>query len=183
MSKITFKKFGLIAVASTILTIASSSAMATEYMDANWAKAACNAWNKSATLTNQLGSKGEAKWIANNAGRGYKLIQMYRSKCGAQSKVQLTIADKGGKAMCIYGGKPDGKKMNMAVDYIMNATDKNWTCMGKGSWGCGAMGAMMSGKLKFSGPKVEAMKVMTPFGAFLKLAGAVPGNKAACPAK
>ena len=183
MFKITLKKFGLVAVTSAIFTVASSSVMAAEYMDANWAKAACNAWNKNAILTGQLGSKGEAKWAANNAGRGYKLIQMYRSKCGAQSKVQLTIADKGGKAVCIYGGKPDGKKMNMAVDYLMNATDKNWTCMGKGSWGCGAMGAMMSGKLKFSGPKMEAMKVMTPFGAFLKLAGAVPGSMAACPAK
>jgi len=108
---------------------------------------------------------------------------MYRSSCGAPTKVQLTIADKGGKAMCIYGGKPDGKKMNMDVDYLMHASDKDWACMGKGSWGCGAMGAMMSGKLKFSGPKMEAMKVMAPFEGFLKLAGTIPGNKAACPAK
>ncbi len=177
-----FRKLGLVTATCAIMSI-TSTAMATEYMDANWARAACNAWNKNATLTTQLGSKSESGWIKNDAGRGYKIIQMYRSKCGAASKIQLTIADKGGKAMCIYGGKPDGKKMNMAVDYIMNATDKNWTCMGKGAWGCGAMGAMMSGKLKFSGPKVEAMKVMSPFGAFLKLAGAVPGSKAACPAK
>ena len=172
-----FKKTGII-LASCAL---STSLMAAEYMDAAWAKQACNAWNKSPVLTTQLGSKHESKWISNNAGRGYKLVQMYRSSCGVKSKVQLTIADKGGKAMCIYGGKPDGKKMNMAVDYLMYATDKNWNCMGRGSWGCGAMGAMMSGKLKFSGPKMEAMKVMTPFGAFLKLAGKVPGNQKACP--
>jgi putative sterol carrier protein len=71
--------------------------------------------------------------------------------------------------------------MNLGVDYLMHATDKNWNCMGRGSWGCGAMGAMMSGKLKFSGPKMEAMKVMTPFEGFLKLAGKVPGNQGACP--
>ena len=43
------------------------------------------------------------------------------------------------------------------------------------------MGAMMSGKLRFSGPKMEAMKVMTPFEKFLKLSGKVPGNQKACP--
>ena len=173
-----FKKAGIV-FSSVLLT---SSAMATDFMDATWAKQACNAWNANATLTGKLGSKSASKWISNDAGRGYKVLQMSRSQCGAKTKIQLNIADKGGKAMCIYGGKPDGKKLNMAVDYIMHATDKNWTCMGKGSWGCGAMGAMGTGKLKFSGPKVEAMKVMGPFGSFLRLAGAVPGNKGAtCP--
>ncbi len=171
------KKTGIILA----LSLASTSLMAGEYMDAAWAKQACNAWNKNNVLMTQLGSKHESKWVSNNAGRGYKLIQMYRSSCGVKTKIQLTIADKGGKAMCVYGGKPDGKKMNMKVDYLMHATDKNWNCMGRGSWGCGAMGAMMSGKLRFSGPKMEAMKVMTPFENFLKLAGKVPGNQKACP--
>jgi putative sterol carrier protein len=52
--------------------------------------------------------------------------------------------------------------------------------MGKGDFGCGAMGAMMSGKLNFKGPKVEAMKVMGPFESFLKLTGKVAGDKSAC---
>lgn len=43
------------------------------------------------------------------------------------------------------------------------------------------MGAMMSGKLKFKGPKMEAMKVMGPFASFLRLTGKVAGNKANCP--
>ena len=43
------------------------------------------------------------------------------------------------------------------------------------------MGAMMSGKLRFSGIKMEAMKVMTPFENLSKLAGKVPGNQKACP--
>lgn len=164
------------------LVLISNSSMATDFMDVNWAKQACNAWNKNAVLTTQLGSKSSSKWIKNDAKRGYKVIQMYRSQCGAKTKVQMNIADKGGKAMCIYAGKPDGKKLNLAVDYVMHATDRNWTCMGRGSFGCGAMGAMMSGKLKFIGPKMEAMNVMGPFASFLRLAGAVPGNKGAtCP--
>ena len=173
-----FKKTGIILA----LSMLSTSLMAAEYMDAAWAKQACDGWNKNAVLTSQLAmNSDDYSWIKNDAGRGYKIVQMYRSSCGVNTKVQLTIADKGGKAMCIYGGKPDSKKMNMGVDYLMHATDKNWACMGRGSWGCGAMGAMMSGKLKFSGPKMEAMKVMAPFEGFLKLAGKLPGNKAACP--
>ena len=42
------------------------------------------------------------------------------------------------------------------------------------------MDAMMSGKLRFSGTKMEAMKVMTPFENFSILAGKVPGNQKAC---
>jgi putative sterol carrier protein len=44
------------------------------------------------------------------------------------------------------------------------------------------MKAMMFGRLKFVGPKVEAMTVMGPFEIFLKLPGKIAGDKA-CPAK
>lgn len=40
----------------------------------------------------------------------------------------------------------------------MNATDEDWACMGKGSFGCGAMGAMMTGKLKFSRPSIRRVQ-------------------------
>ncbi len=43
------------------------------------------------------------------------------------------------------------------------------------------MGAMMTGKLKFEGPKGEAMGVMGPFNAFLTGTGKVPGDKESCP--
>lgn len=164
----------------TSLTLITSITTADNYMDAAWAKKACDAWNKNATLTTEL--SGET-WAANNADRGYKLIQMYRTECGAATKVQLNIEDKDGKAMCTYGGLPDKKAVNPKVDYVMHAKDKHWTCMGSGKFGCGAMGAMGTGKLKFKGPKGEAMSVMGPFGAFLKLAGAVPGEKGSdhCP--
>ena len=178
------KKLGLIVATSLF----ASPVLAETYMDATWAQKACNAWNASPVLTEQLvdvdvneNESGGYSWIKNDAKRGYKLIHMYRTKCGEASKIQLMIQKKGDKAMCVAAGKPDGKKMNMAVDYIMHATDKNWACMGRSSFGCGAMGAMMSGKLKFKGPKVEAMKVMSPFGAFLKVSGSLPGDKASCP--
>ncbi len=167
--------------------VVSTSAVADTYMDAAWANKACAAWNASPILTQQLSNtdtddEGDGyEWAKNDAGRGYKLVQMYRTSCGANTKIQLTIQDKGGKAMCTSAGKPDGKAMNFKVDYLMHATDKNWDCMGKGSFGCGAMGAMMSGKLKFQGPKVEAMKVMGPFESFLQVAGKTAGDKASCP--
>ena len=95
--------------------------------------------------------------------------------------MELQISDKDGKALCTYGGKVKSTALKPEVDYVMNATDEDWTCMGAGSFGCGAMGAMMSGKLQFKGPKMEAMGVMGPFDTFLQLTGKVPGDKKACP--
>lgn len=150
------------------------------FMDSDWAQKACDGWNASDTLTTELA--GEA-WMDNNGDRGYKLVQMYRSECGEDTMIQLTIEPKDGKAMCTYGGKPDGKAFNKKFDYVMNAKDKHWTCIGAGKFGCGAMGAMSTGKLKFKGPKMEAMNVMGPFGSFLRLTGEISGDKGACPAK
>ncbi|CAA6828420.1 MAG: Putative sterol carrier protein [uncultured Thiotrichaceae bacterium] len=177
------KKLMLIALGA----IASASASADIYMDAAWAKKVCDAWNKSPILTTELlqteNEDGQGySWINNNANRGYKLVQIYRTHCGPASKIQLRIEEKNGIAQCVEAGKPDKKVMNFKVDYLMHATDDNWACMGRGSFGCGAMGAMMSSKLKFQGPKLEAMKVMDPFETFLKIAGTVPGDVASCPA-
>lgn len=163
----------MIALAITSLPAVASA----DFMDAPWAKKACDMWNANGTLTGKLG--GDA-WASNNGGRGYKTIQMYRTDCGAGSKIQLTIEDKGGKAMCTYGGKPDGKKFNDKYDYIMHATDKNWTCIGNGESFCGPKMAMGTGKLKFSGPKLEAMSVLGPFEQFLLLTGKVGGDKTPC---
>jgi putative sterol carrier protein len=156
----------------------SAGAQAATFMDAEWAAAACQAWNKAPELT--TGLAGSA-WAENNAGRGYKVIQLYRTKCGEGSKVELQISDKGGKAECTYGGAVKTAELNPDVDYLMNASDEDWACMGEGKFGCGAMGAMMTGKLKFKGPKGEAMGVMGPFDTFLQLTGKVPGDKSACP--
>lgn len=172
-----------ITLAACLLTMFTTQAQAGEFMDAAWAKAACDAWNANSTLTSGLVNTDGYSWAGNDNKRGYKLIQMYRTPCGDSSKVQLNITVQGDKATCVYGGAPDGKKMDYDYDYLMHATDEDWTCMGEGKFGCGAMGAMMSGKLKFTGPKVEAMKVMSPFENFLQLTGKVPGTKTECKTK
>lgn len=156
----------------------SAQAQAATFMDADWATAACEAWNKAPELTKGLAGSA---WAANNAGRGYKVIQLYRTKCGEATRVELQISDKDGKALCTYGGKVKSTALKPDVDYVMNATDEDWACMGAGSFGCGAMGAMATGKLQFKGPKMEAMGVMGPFDTFLQLTGKVPGDKKVCP--
>ena len=71
----------------TTVTIGlTSSAFSTEFMDQAWAKDMCDAWNKSETLTTGL-----SKWATNNKDRGYKLIQVYRTQCNEESKIQLKI--------------------------------------------------------------------------------------------
>jgi len=171
-------KTTLSVVSLTLALALSTQAQAATFMDADWAKAACDAWNKSAELTGGLAGSA---WAANNAGRGYKVIQLYRDKCGEASRVELQISDKDGKALCTHGGKVKTASLKPDVDYLMFATDDDWTCMGEGKFGCGAMGAMMTGKLNFKGPKGEAMGVMGPFDSFLLLTGKVAGDKAACP--
>jgi putative sterol carrier protein len=158
--------------------LCSGAAFAGTFMDASWASATCNAWNANPTLTNELGGKA---WAANDAGRGYKIIQLYRTKCGEGSKVELEISDQDGKARCVRGGAVKHAALDAKVDYVMHATDEDWACMGQGKFGCGAMGAMVSGKLKFKGPKGEAMGVMGPFDSFLVLTGKVPGDTSSCP--
>lgn len=162
---------------ASLFTLAALSAEAGVFMDQEWAKQACDAWNKNATLTGELGDG----WIKNDKGRGFKTIQMYRKKCGLGSKVELKIESQGGKAICTDGGAVTNSNPDYGADYLMYATDEDWTCMGEGKSGCGAMGAMMSGKLKFSGPKMEAMGVMGPFNDFLVLTGSLGGDKSRCP--
>ena len=144
-------------------------------MSAEWATQACNAWNQNPTLTNGL----SGKWIANNHGRGYKIIHLYRSDCETSPQVELQISDKEGKAICTYGGKVEMTKLYSGSDYIMYATTDRWHEMGAGEYG--PMKAMMFGRLKFEGPKWEAMGVMGPFSQFLLLVGKVPSNEAVCP--
>ncbi|WP_462320804.1 SCP2 sterol-binding domain-containing protein [Halochromatium sp.] len=161
-------------VLTAMLMTASLGAQAEVFMSEAWAKQACEVWNNSSTLTNDL-----SKWATNDDGRGFKTIQMYRDKCGLGNKVELKITNKDGKAICIHGGAVTNSNPDYGVDYLMHATDENWTCMGTGE--CKAMGAMMTGKLKFSGPKMEAMGVMGPFNEFLLLTGSVGGDKSSCP--
>lgn len=154
----------------------SLSAQAAPLMSADWAAQACSAWNQNPALTDELAEK----WIKNDKGRGYKIIHMYRTDCGEATKVQLTISGKDGKALCTYGGPIKNTGLDYDSDYLMHAETKRWHEMGAGEYG--PMRAMMFGRLKFEGPKGEAMRVMGPFEQFLLLPGKVKGDDP-CPAK
>jgi len=165
-------------IAAAVLAGSASAAQAGPFMGGDWAESLCQNWNENETLTTELSGD---KWVANDGDKGYKVIQMYRDGCGGESRVELNIAAQDGKAVCTYGGPVKTASLDEDVDYLMHATDENWTCMGEGRFGCGAMGAMMSGKLQFAGPKMEAANVTEPFNAFLQLTGKVAGDES-CPA-
>lgn len=144
-------------------------------MSPEWAAQACQAFNANPILTDELGQK----WVKNHGGRGYKVIHLYRDDCGERTKVQLTIVPDGNKARCSYGGRVVNPTLDEARDYKMWATTQRWREMGAGEYG--PMRAMMFNRLRFEGPKAEAMSVMGPFEQFLLLPGRVPGSDA-CPA-
>ena len=144
------------------------------FMSADWGVAACAAWNQDPVLTTEL-AKG---WIKNDKGRGYKVLQLYRSDCSDKPTVELRIARKDDRAECVFGGAVETSALEKSADYVMYATTERWKQMGAGDYG--PMKAMMFGRLHFSGPYGEAMGNMGPFGSFLLLAGKVQGS-ATCP--
>jgi len=164
-----------IALATLILFSASAHA-APAMMSAEWTAQACDAWNKDDILTGGLSEK----WIKNNKNRGYKIIHLYRTECGEATQSEMKIADKDGKALCVYGGAVQNTKMDHAVDYTIHATTERWNEMGAGKYG--PMTAMTLFRLKFAGSYIEAMGSMKAFETFLRLPGKIPGDPA-CPAK
>lgn len=156
------------------MSFATASA-APALMSAEWAKQACNAWNQDPVLTSKLVESG---WIKNDKGRGYKLMQIYRADCENSPRVELKIVNKDGKAWCAFGGKAQSA-LDKSVDYAMWAETDRWMEMGRGEYG--PMKAMMFGRLKFVGPKGEAMNNMSPFTNFLRLVGKVPSDTSTCP--
>jgi len=147
-------------------------------MSGDWAKAACAAWNTDPVLTGRLVESG---WVKNDKGRGFKVVQMYRTDCEQSPRAELHIALKENKAQCTYGGPPKQTKLDFDMDYIMHAETFRWVEMGAGEYG--PMRAMMFGRLSFQGPMGEAMGNMGPFENFLLLVGKVPSSTASCPAR
>ena len=160
------------------LTLGGPVSAAPALMSADWAKDACAAWNSDPVLTDKLVESG---WVKNDNGRGFKVMQLYRSDCADKPTAEMRIALKDGKAMCVYGGAVDTRELDKGSDYVMSAETSRWIEMGKGEYG--PMKAMMLGRLGFDGPKMEAMGNMGPFENFLLLAGKVPSEAGACPAK
>jgi len=162
----------------TALLFSTSLQAAPVFMSGEWAAEACKAWNADQTLTVELKKSG---WVENNEGRGYKVMQIYRRNCDDSPRAEMHIADKDGKATCIYGGWTKTEKLNSSIDYLMSAKDKNWEKMGNGK--LGPMGAMSTFRLRFSGPYGEAMANMGPFKSFLLLTGKVETDRSSCPKK
>ena len=50
---------------------------------------ACEAWNKDPVLTDKLVESG---WMKNDAGRGFKVMHIYRSDCGDSAAAELRVA-------------------------------------------------------------------------------------------
>jgi len=155
-------------------SLISLSAQAAPLMSTDWSVQACTYWNTNPALTTELAER----WAKNDGGRGYKIIHMYRTDCGENTKVEMTISTKGGKTICTYAGKIQHATLDYDMDYKMHAETKRWHEMGAGEYG--PMKAMMLFRLKFEGPKGEAMKVMGPFEQFLLIPGKVPGDDT-CP--
>jgi len=145
-------------------------------MAGDWGPAACEAWNADPVLTDELVGSG---WIKNDKGRGFKVMQIFRTDCGESPTVELRVALVEGKARCVYGGPVETREADKGADYVMSAETRRWQEMGAGEYG--PMRAMMLGRLKFKGPYGEAMGNMGPFKNFLLLVGKVPGGTAACP--
>ena len=164
-----------LALAAAGLTSLAAQA-APPLMSTEWAQQACSYWNTNKQLTDELAEK----WAKNDGGRGYKVIHMYRTDCGEPTKVEMTISTKGGKTTCVYAGPIQHATLDYDMDYKMHAETKRWREMGAGEYG--PMRAMMFGRLKFEGPKGEAMRVMGPFEQFLLIPGKVPGDDA-CPGR
>jgi len=155
---------------------AGAASAAPVMMSADWAAQACDAWSADPTLSKELVA---SDWIKNDKGRGFKVMQIYRTDCKQSPHVEMRIALKDGKAMCVYGGAVETKDLDMGADYIMHATTKRWIEMGKGEYG--PMKAMMFGRLEFDGPMFEAMGNMGPFKAFLLIPGKIESDTTTCP--
>ena len=162
--------------AALLVTTAAWADEAAPLMSAAWGAEACAAWNADPVLTGELAQSG---WIKNDKGRGFKVMQVYRSDCGETPTAELRVSLQDGKARCVYGGAIETASLDSGADYVMHAETKRWTEMGAGEYG--PMKAMMFGRLKFSGPYGEAMGNMGPFTNFLLLVGKVPASTEACP--
>jgi putative sterol carrier protein len=168
---------GLFVAAGVLQTPVYAQQAGPNMMSGDWGKEACAAWNSDPVLTGRLVESG---WVKNDKGRGFKVVQMYRTECERSPRAELHIALKDGKAQCVYGGPPKQGKLDFDMDYIMHAETPRWIEMGAGEYG--PMRAMMFGRLSFQGPMGEAMGNMGPFENFLLLVGKVKSSSASCPA-
>ena len=168
----------VLVTAFAILMAGIGSMLAAEviFMSGEWAESACEAWNQDEELTGNL-----TQWMENDLDRGFKIIQIYRMDCEDSPRVELRLegAEEEGNIQCTYGG-PAKAELDAKADYVMFAQTDRWEEMGAGDYG--PMKGMMTRRLRFQGPKWEAMNNMGPFKNFLLLTGQIEGDTASCPA-
>ncbi|MDX2477782.1 MAG: SCP2 sterol-binding domain-containing protein [Gammaproteobacteria bacterium] len=136
----------------------------------------CAAWNADELMTKGL---ADSEWVDNDGDKGFKIIQLYRKDCPDSPHVEMQFERQDNKAMCVYAGKVENPELDRSADYEMFADTKRWIEIGNGDYG--PMKAMMLGRLKFKGPKIEAMGNMGPFKNFLLLFGHFPSDPTVCP--
>jgi putative sterol carrier protein len=165
----------VLTIALGILVSLAGTAVAEEmiFMSEPWAAAACEAWNEDELLTGGL-----VKWMENDLDRGYKMIQIYRMDCEESPRIELRLEGVDDEVQCTYGGLAKAE-LESKADYVMFAQTERWEEMGAGKYG--PMKGMMFRRLRFQGPKLEAMNNMGPFKNFLLLTGQVPGDTSTCP--
>jgi putative sterol carrier protein len=145
-------------------------------MSVDYIKQFCAAWNADPLMTKGL---ADSEWIDNDGDKGFKIIQLYRNDCPDSPHVEMQFERQDNKAMCVYAGKVENPDLDRSADYEMYADTKRWIEIGNGDYG--PMKAMMFGRLKFKGPKIEAMGNMGPFKNFLLLFGHFPSDPTVCP--
>jgi putative sterol carrier protein len=145
-------------------------------MSVEYIKQFCDAWNADELMTKGL---ADSEWVDNDGDKGYKVIQLYRRDCPDSPRVEMQFERKDDRAVCVYAGKVENPDLDRSADYEMFADTKRWEEVGNGEYG--PMKAMMFGRLKFKGPKIEAMGNMGPFKNFLLLFGKFPSDKTRCP--
>ncbi len=163
--------------AATAAPAAAPSGPLPALMSVDYIKQFCAAWNADETMTVGLATSG---WIDNDGDKGFKIIQLYRSDCPDSPHVEMQFErSKDDKAVCVYAGGVENPELDRSADYEMFAETDRWIEIGRGDYG--PMKAMMFGRLKFKGPKIEAMGNMGPFKNFLLLFGKFPSDSKVCP--
>lgn len=145
-------------------------------MSVEYIKQFCAAWNADELMTKGL---ADSEWVDNDGDKGFKIIQLYRKDCPDSPHVEMQFERQDNKAMCVYAGKVENPELDRRADYEMFADTRRWIEIGNGDYG--PMKAMMLGRLKFKGPKIEAMGNMGPFKNFLLLFGYFPSDTSVCP--
>ncbi len=157
-------------------TTDKSSAKPPAMMSVEYISQFCDAWNADELMTQGL---ADSEWVDNDGDKGFKIIQLYRNDCADSPRVEMQFERQDNKAICVYAGKVENPDLDRGSDYEMFADTRRWVEIGNGDYG--PLKAMMFGRLKFKGPKIEAMGNMGPFKNFLLLFGRFPSDSTVCP--